>query len=126
MRRLAFMLSVSFTCLAGGAHPQAADVRTGEAAFGGWESDAPGVRRHIRPSDLPAPKTGTDAESPDFQSKAQVVDPPQGAMPKVPEGFAVQVFASGLRQPRNMQIAPNGDIFVAESGSGRVLVFPAE
>ena len=88
-------------------------------------ADAPGVRRHIKPSDVPAPKTGTDAEAPDFQSKAQVIEPPQGAAPKVPDGFAVAVFAAGLRQPRNMQVAPNGDIFLAESGTGRVLVFPA-
>ena len=42
------------------------------------------------------------------------------------QGFAVQVFASGLKQPRVIRIAPNGDIFVAESGSGRVLVFAAD
>jgi glucose/arabinose dehydrogenase len=104
---------------------QTADVRTGSAAYGDWRSDAPGVRRHICPSDLPAPKLGTDTEEPDYQSRPKVVAPPQGAMPKVPSGFAVQVFASGLNQPRVMRIAPNGDIFVAESGSGRVLVFPA-
>jgi glucose/arabinose dehydrogenase len=46
-------------------------------------------------------------------------------MPDVPEGFAVRVFARGLNQPRVMRTAPNGDIFVAESGSGRVLVFAA-
>ena len=125
MRVLALTLYVPLVFVSGLAYPQAADVRTGAAAFGDWQTDAPGVRRHIKPSDLPAPKTGTDDETPDFQSKAQVVEPPQGAAPKVPDGFAVEIFASGLRQPRNMQIAPNGDIFLAESGTGRVLVFPA-
>ena len=57
---------------------------------------------------------------------ANVVPAPEGAMPQVPEGFAVEVFASGLNQPRVIRIAPNGDIFVAESGSGRVLVFAAD
>ena len=33
----------------------AQEVRTGADAFGTWESDAPGVRRHIRPADLPPP-----------------------------------------------------------------------
>jgi hypothetical protein len=47
-------------------------------------------------------------------------------VPDVPKGFAVQVFAKGLKQPRVIRIAPNGDIFVAESGSGRVLIFPAD
>jgi glucose/arabinose dehydrogenase len=37
----------------------------------------------------------------------------------------VEVFARGLNEPRVIRIAPNGDIFVAESGSGRVLVFAA-
>lgn len=60
----------------------------------------------------------TDDETPDFQSKAHVVEPPHGAAPKVPEGFAVEIFASGLRQPLNMEIAPNGDIFLAEAALG--------
>jgi glucose/arabinose dehydrogenase len=101
-------------------------VRTGAAAFGDWQTDAPGVRRHIRPADLPAPKMGTDDETPDFQSNAKVVEPPQGALPKVPDGFAVQVFANGFKQPRTLRVAPNGDIFLSESGSGRVLVFRAD
>jgi glucose/arabinose dehydrogenase len=56
----------------------------------------------------------------------KVVEAPQGKMPDVPKGFAVQVFAKGLKQPRVIRISPSGDIFVAESGSGRVLVFPAD
>lgn len=99
------------------------DVRIGAAAFGDWRSDAPGVRRLIRPVDMPPPETRTDKETPEVQNRPKVVPPPLGAMPKVPEGFSVEVFASGLRQPRIMRRAPNGDIFVAESGSGRVLVF---
>lgn len=101
-----------------------ADVRTGAAAFGDWQSDAPGVRRLIRAADMPPPEKGTDKETPNVQNRPRVVPPPSGAMPKVPEGFSVEVFASGLTQPRIMRRAPNGDIFVAESGSGRVLVFP--
>jgi hypothetical protein len=118
------LLSVLLICLAAPACAQAAEVRTGAAAFDDWRADAPGVRRHIRPSDLPAPATGTDAE-PQAGSVAKVVEPPQGALPKVPDGFAVQVFASGFKQPRTLRVAPNGDIFLSESGSGRVLVFRA-
>jgi glucose/arabinose dehydrogenase len=107
------------------ASAQTGDVRTGAAAFSDWKADAPGVRRLIRPSDLPLPLTGTDDETPDFRSNAKVVDPPQGMLPKVPDGFAVEVFGSGFKQPRTMRIAPNGDIFLSESGSGRVLLFRA-
>jgi glucose/arabinose dehydrogenase len=119
------LLYVLLICLASPAFAPAADVRTGAAAFGDWQTDALGVRRHIRPSDLPAPKTGTDDETPEFRSNPKVVEPPQGALPKVPDGFAVQVFASGFKQPRTLRIAPNGDLFLSESGGGRVLVFRA-
>ena len=105
----------------------AQEVRAGADAFGTWESDAPGVSRHITPADLPAPThTENDPEAPDFENMAKVVQAPQVKMPDVPKGFAVQVVASGLNQPRVLRPAPNGDIFVAESGSGRVLVFAAD
>jgi glucose/arabinose dehydrogenase len=104
----------------------AQEVRTGADALGSWKGDAPGVARHIRPADLPQPThADNDPEAPDFQRRPKVVEAPQGKMPDVPKGFAVQVFARGLNQPRVIRIAPNGDIFVAESGSGRVLRFAA-
>ena len=46
-------------------------------------------------------------------------------VPKAPRGFTVDLFASGLNMPRVIRIAPNGDIFVAETGAGRVRVFRA-
>lgn len=116
-------LSLTFGLLASA---EAQEVRTGEDAFGTWEDDAPGVRRHITPADLPPPTHDeNDPEAPDFERMPQVVPAPEGTMPNVPDGFTVEVFASGLNEPRVIRTAPNGDIFVAESGSGRVLVFPA-
>lgn len=108
--------------------PSAAqDVLTGEDAFGTWEPDAPGVRRHITPADLPPPShADNDPEAPDFENMATVVPAPEGAMPQVPDGFNVEVFAQGLTQPRVIRIAPNGDIFVSDSGTGQVLVFAAD
>jgi glucose/arabinose dehydrogenase len=121
------VMCIPLMCLASPALSQASDVRTGAAAFGTWESDAPGVSRHIRPTDLPQPSlTDNDPEAPDFENLAKVVPAPEGKMPAVPEGFKVQVVARDLNKPRVIRIAPNGDIFVAESGSGRVLVFPAD
>jgi glucose/arabinose dehydrogenase len=101
------------------------EVRTGAAAATDWTADAPGVRRHIKPSDLPAPPAATDAEA-SVGKAVTVTEPPQGALPKVPDGFAVQVFASGFKQPRTLRVAPNGDIFLSESGTGRVLMFRAD
>jgi glucose/arabinose dehydrogenase len=93
---------------------------TGAAAFGSWKDDAPGVRRLIRPADLPAPFASR------FASNApQLVSRPQGAVPKVPDGFTVNLFAEGLEGPRTIRVAPNGDIFVAESDGGRIHVFRA-
>ena len=135
MRIAALIASLPFLFLASSALAQSTDVRTGAAAFGTWEGDTPGVSRHIRATDLPRPSHhNNDPEEPDFKRMPKVVEAPQGKMPDVPKGFAVQVFAKGLKQPRIIRVAPNGDIFVAEStsgaaagsASGRILVFPAD
>ena len=93
-------------------------VRTGAAAFGDWRTDAPGVRRLITPADLPAPfATRSSANMTQHEARTG------SELPKAPPGFAVELFASGLNMPRVIRIAPNGDIFVAETGAGRVRVF---
>ena len=89
----------------------------GEAAFGDWKSDSPGLRRHISASELPAPYTTRSAEN-----GVMVVKQPDDARLKAPTGFKVKRFASGLDQPRLIRVAPNGDIFIAESGAGRIRV----
>jgi glucose/arabinose dehydrogenase len=38
----------------------------------------------------------------------------------VPAGFAVQLYATGLRNPRLIRAAPNGDVFLAESATGKI------
>ncbi|MFL2770719.1 MAG: PQQ-dependent sugar dehydrogenase [Rhodospirillaceae bacterium] len=43
-------------------------------------------------------------------------------IPKVPNGFSVSLFAEGLAHARNMELAPNGDIFIAEPRAGRISV----
>ena len=40
----------------------------------------------------------------------------------MPPGFAVEVLVAGLDQPRTLRVAPNGDVFVAESSAGRLRV----
>jgi glucose/arabinose dehydrogenase len=44
-------------------------------------------------------------------------------LPKAPPGFHVGLFASGLDMPRVVRVAPNGDVFLAESGAGRIRVY---
>ncbi|HSZ10801.1 MAG TPA: hypothetical protein VK759_01410, partial [Rhizomicrobium sp.] len=100
-------------------------VLTGAQAFGGWKDDRPGIARRFAPSDIPPPKQGTDKEKPDLYNGPNI-DARENRMPVAPQGFAVEPFAYGLNHPRTIRIAPNGDIFVAETGAGRVLVFPAQ
>ncbi len=122
LRTLLVRIPLALLVLSLAACAQTGDVRTGTAALADWKSDAPGVGRHIRPSDLPAPVTGADPEK-SIGSNVTIVPPPQAALPQVPQGFAVHVFATGFKQPRTLRVAPNGDIFLAESGTGRVIVF---
>ena len=97
-----------------------APTRTGAAAYGDWRSDAPGVRRLITPADMPPPDAGRSAAN-----MSEVAARPAGASPRAPAGFSVGLFAAGLDQPRVVRVAPNGDVFVAESGAGRVAVLRA-
>jgi len=123
---LTLLLHVPMVLWGSLASAQTGEVRTGAAALADWTVDAPGVRRLLKPSDLPAPPASSDVDpEASVASVAKVIAPPQGALPKVPDGFAVEVFASGFKQPRTMRIAPKGDVFLSESGTGRVLVFRA-
>lgn len=42
----------------------------------------------------------------------------------LPAGFRISVFADGLENPRMMAIGPDGHIYVAERGAGRILRLP--
>jgi glucose/arabinose dehydrogenase len=46
--------------------------------------------------------------------------PPAGFLPTVPAGFRVNVYASDFKTPRWLTVAPNGDIFLAETGAGSI------
>ena len=95
-------------------------VLTGAAAYGDWRTDAPGVRRKITPADMPpAYETASANHHP------TVVARPANAWPKAPPGFVVELLASGLDNPRAIRVAPNGDIFIAESEPGRIRVLRA-
>ena len=48
---------------------------------------------------------------------SKVIGWPQGRTPSAPEGFTVTRFAEGLSSPRNIYVAPNGGIFVAEANT---------
>ena len=88
--------------------------------LGDWRHAAPGVTHHLTLADLPAPYSTTSSGN-----GPQVVKPPENAALAVPPGFAVKLFAAGLSGPRLLRVAPNGDIFVAETGHNRIRVLRA-
>jgi len=90
---------------------------TGQAALGDWTTDAPGVRRKLTLDDLPAPYATVSADN-----GAKMVRRPAGALPRVPEGFVVELLTSDVQRPRMIRTAPNGDVFVVESSAGRVKI----
>ena len=100
--------------------PAAPGLRTGAAALGDFRSDGPGVRRRITVADLPRPFATESA-----RNSPGVVAQPAGRQLVVPPGFSVELFARDLVNPRLLRVAPNGDLFVAESSSGRIRLLRA-
>jgi glucose/arabinose dehydrogenase/cytochrome c2 len=82
-----------------------------------WRLDAPGKRHRIDVAHLAEP-----FETPAAANQSRIIARPPDAQLQVPAGFAVAAFATGLTGPRTLRIAPNGDVFVAETQSGRVRV----
>ena len=94
-----------------------ATIRTGSAAYGDWHDDVPGRARRLTPADMPPPHATSSA------SRGSRITPrPPGVLPQVPPGFSASLFASGFDTPRTLRTAPNGDVFLAESGAGRIRV----
>jgi glucose/arabinose dehydrogenase len=112
---------------------------TGQAAFADYTQQKPGVRRKITVADLPEPKPSESVDN-----GPTLVQRPEGAWPIAPAGFTVQLYAGGdaatpmqrsenkkethaptsgtFVMPRIIHAAPNGDLFVADSQAGSILV----
>src|ERR1044071_8193019 len=54
-------------------------------------------------------------------NRGALVDKPVSAMPIVPAGFTVSVYAE-VRAPRMMVYAPNGDLFVSSPATNTITV----
>jgi glucose/arabinose dehydrogenase len=86
--------------------------------FTDFRYQKPGKTRKITVKDLPPPFM-----TPSAGNGPKVVSRPANAWPQVPPGFKVELYASGLDEPRLIRRAPNGDMFVAESKAGVIKVF---
>jgi len=116
---------------------QNGQVVTGQAAFADWNQQQPGIRRKITLADLPEPKPDEAVNN-----TAHVIPKPRDAWPIAPAGFKVTLYAGGdnapmqradntehmaqakgtFTMPRLVRSAPNGDIFLSDSGAGIVFV----
>ena len=72
--------------------------------------------------DAPAPTTVplTDTASPSTVPGLTAPEEPIA----LPPGFKINVFAKGLDNPRMLTIGPDGSLYVAERGAGRILHLP--
>ena len=92
-------------------------VLTGQNAFVTWKEAKPGIRYLIKRGDLPAPFATRSASN-----APGLVPMPADGKPIVPDGFQVQLIAKGLDGPRKVTVAPNGDLFIADSQANDVRV----
>jgi glucose/arabinose dehydrogenase len=86
--------------------------------FTDFRYEKPGTVHKITVKDLPQPYATRSADN-----GPRLVGRPDNAWPVAPAGFKVELYAAGLDNPRLLRTAPNGDIFLAETDPGRVLVF---
>ena len=80
-------------------------------------SVVPRSMRRSAMSDLPAP-----GATPAVANRLNPVPKPENAWPKVPAGFKVERVAENLENPRQIKLAPNGDLFIAEERPGHIRV----
>jgi glucose/arabinose dehydrogenase len=110
---------------------------TGQSAFTDWAQQHPGVRHKITLSDLPQPNP---AEA--VSNGPHVIPRPTNAWPIAPVDFDVTLYAGGdskpleraqatehmklsngtFTEPRLIRTAPNGDLFLSDSGAGTIFV----
>src|ERR1700753_1483585 len=82
---------------------------------------APGILlgqvTHGAKPQLPPPFATKSAGNPPEEAK-----PPKGFMPTVPQGFQINIFAANFKEPRWLTVAPNGDIFLADTHGGAIYI----
>ena len=105
------------------------NIVAGTAAFTNYEKEKPGIFRKITVSDLPEPFATPSAGNP-----PRTVARPADMWPQAPPGFKVEEYVSkdlllkidndkeSTLLPRELRAAPNGDVFLADSQSNKIIV----
>ena len=137
MRPIARTFLTAAVSLASVAAAAQQPLLTGQAAFTDWNQQHPGVRHKITLADLPEPKPEEAVNN-----TAHIIPKPKDAWPIAPAGFKVTLYAGGdttpmqradnkeqmqlsggtFTEPRLIRTAPNGDIFLSDSGAGTLFV----
>jgi glucose/arabinose dehydrogenase len=86
--------------------------------FTDFRYEKPGTVRKITVNDLPQPYA-----TPSSDNGPKLVARPENAWPVALPGFKVEMYATGLDNPRTLRTAPNGDIFLTESDPGRIRIY---
>ena len=81
--------------------PEGVDAAPAKYPFTDYRAETPGVFRKVTLNDLPQPFATSSAGN-----GPRVVPRPENAWPKVPKGFAVEMFADGLQNPRRCAPLP--------------------
>ena len=84
------------------------------------EAQSSALAHHeIKPANLPPPKLENEVNN-----QPHVVPKPEGAKLNLPPGFEISTFAEGgFTRPRWLALAPNGDVFLADSSAtGKIII----
>jgi len=135
--RFLFTITLAAAALLVSTPLAAQNTITGQVAFADWNQQQPGVRRKITLADLPQPKPDEAVNN-----TPHVIARPADAWPIAPAGFKVTLYAGGdsnpmqradnkevmtlsggtFTMPRLIRTAPNGDLFLADSGAGTIFI----
>jgi glucose/arabinose dehydrogenase len=84
---------------------------------GAWTEDKPGDLHHLTVDKLVPPFASESAGN-----GPKVAARPDGALPAVPKGFKVSIFAGDMGKSRLSLRAPNGDIILTDFNKGQVTI----
>lgn len=87
------------------------------AAAARLDDPPPGTRIEVKPSDFPAPYA-----SPNASNRSEPAEGRGSRMPRVADGFVINLFADRLTHARWLAVAANGDVFLAEPRAGHIRV----